>query len=92
MQETGGSVTGHVVRCAPVRPQLTALSPDHAVMTAPVSGGERIEEIASGLLDVLPQRFALAGLSMGGIVAMEILRRAADRGHPHRAHGYQPAG
>ncbi|RBI73108.1 alpha/beta hydrolase [Roseovarius sp. TE539] len=60
-------------------PQLTALSPDHAVMTAPVSGGERIEEIASGLLDVLPQRFALAGLSMGGIVAMEILRRAADR-------------
>jgi pimeloyl-ACP methyl ester carboxylesterase len=27
----------------------------------------------------LPHRFALAGLSMGGIVAMEILRRAPDR-------------
>ena len=46
---------------------------------APITGGERIEEIASGLLDVLPARFALAGLSMGGIVAMELLRRAPDR-------------
>ena len=48
-------------------------------MVSPVTRGERIEEIASGLLDELPQRFALAGLSMGGIVAMEILRRAPDR-------------
>lgn len=60
-------------------PQLTALSADTAVMVAPITRGERIEEIASGLLDVLPQRFALAGLSMGGIVAMEILRRAPER-------------
>ena len=48
-------------------------------MVAPVTQGERIEEIASGLLDQLPARFALAGLSMGGIVAMELLRRAPDR-------------
>ncbi|MEL7080762.1 MAG: alpha/beta fold hydrolase, partial [Pseudomonadota bacterium] len=41
--------------------------------------GERVEEIASGLLDTLPARFALAGLSLGGVVAMEILRRAPDR-------------
>src|SRR6056297_3178186 len=60
-------------------PQLAALSPHHAVTVAPITGGERIEEIASGLLDLLPKRFALAGLSMGGIVAMEILRRAGDR-------------
>lgn len=61
------------------QPQLNDLSRDMAVMVAPVTGGDRIEEIASGLLDVLPRRFALAGLSMGGIVAMEILRRAPDR-------------
>ena len=60
-------------------PQVAALSADHAVMVAPITQGERIEEIASGLLDVLPRRFALAGLSMGGIVAMELLRRAPDR-------------
>ena len=60
-------------------PQITDLSRDHAVMVAPITQGERIEEIASALLDVLPAKFALAGLSMGGIVAMELLRRAPDR-------------
>jgi pimeloyl-ACP methyl ester carboxylesterase len=60
-------------------PQIAELSADLAVMAAPVTQGERIEEIASNLLDLLPKRFALAGLSMGGIVAMEILRRAPDR-------------
>jgi len=60
-------------------PQITALSRDHAVMVAPITQGERVEEIASALLNQLPQKFALAGLSMGGIVAMELLRRAPER-------------
>ena len=60
-------------------PQITDLSRDHAVTIAPITQGERIEEIASGLLDILPAKFALAGLSMGGIVAMELLRRAPER-------------
>ncbi|MFK7743594.1 MAG: alpha/beta fold hydrolase [Roseobacter sp.] len=60
-------------------PQIAAFSADTSVMVAPITQGERIEEIASGLLDTLPRRFALAGLSMGGIVAMEVLRRAPDR-------------
>ena len=60
-------------------PQIAALSPEFSVMVCPVTRGERIEDIASALLDDLPSRFALAGLSMGGIVAMEILRRAPGR-------------
>lgn len=60
-------------------PQIAELSADTTITVAPVTRGERIEEIASGLLDELPARFALAGLSMGGIVAMELLRRAPDR-------------
>lgn len=60
-------------------PQLLALGRDRPVTVAPLSGGERIEEIASHLLPQLPQRFALAGLGLGGMVAMEILRRAPDR-------------
>lgn len=60
-------------------PQIRAFSATHPVMVAPITHGQRIEEIASNLLTVLPQKFALAGLSMGGIVAMEILRRAPER-------------
>lgn len=60
-------------------PQIAEMSADTAVMMAPVTQGERIEEIASGLLDLLPKRFALAGFGMGGVVAMELLRRAPDR-------------
>lgn len=60
-------------------PQISELSADMAVMVAPITQGERVEEIASNLLDQLPHRFALAGLSMGGIVAMEVLRRAPER-------------
>lgn len=60
-------------------PQITDLSRDHAVMCAPITGGERIEEIASSILDMLPTRCALAGLGLGGIIAMEIYRRAPER-------------
>lgn len=35
--------------------------------------------LAKRFLDKAPPRFALAGLSMGGILAMEILRQAPDR-------------
>ncbi|WP_171236788.1 alpha/beta fold hydrolase [Ruegeria sp. HKCCA6837] len=61
------------------RPQIELLSRTRAVTVAPISGGERIEEIASGLLDQLPHRFALAGLSMGGVVALQLIRRAPER-------------
>ncbi|QFT57189.1 Sigma factor SigB regulation protein RsbQ [Sulfitobacter sp. THAF37] len=60
-------------------PQIAELSADMAVMLAPITRGERIEEIASGILDLLPKRFAVAGHGMGGVVAMELLRRAPDR-------------
>lgn len=60
-------------------PQIEALSREMAVMVAPVHKAERVEEIASSLLDVLPQRFALCGAGFGGIVAQELLRRAEKR-------------
>lgn len=60
-------------------PQINAMSTERAVMVAPISDGDRIEEIASNILDQLPLRCALAGLGMGGIVAMELLRRAPER-------------
>ena len=41
--------------------------------------GETITAMASAILGQAPERFALAGLSMGGIIAMEILRQAPER-------------
>lgn len=60
-------------------PQLISLSAERAVMVAPVTKGERIEEIASDLLGQLPAKFALAGLGLGGVVGLELLRRAPER-------------
>ncbi|WP_226622863.1 alpha/beta fold hydrolase [Alloyangia pacifica] len=60
-------------------PQIADLSREMAVMVAPVHLGDRVEEIASSLLDVLPRRFALAGCGFGGMVAIELQRRAPDR-------------
>ncbi len=59
--------------------QVEHFSQERNVMIACATRGERIEEIASTILMESPHKFALAGLSMGGIIAMEILRRAPER-------------
>ncbi|OWU85110.1 alpha/beta hydrolase [Oceanicola sp. 22II-s10i] len=59
--------------------QIAACAPDRTVTVALPTQGERMEEIASNLLDQLPHRFALIGHCIGGGVAMEILRRAPER-------------
>lgn len=44
-----------------------------------LSRHETMREIAAAVLAEAPERFALAGLSMGGYVALEILRQAPER-------------
>jgi len=41
--------------------------------------GENFSDMASAVLDAAPDRFAAAGLSMGGILAFEIWRQAPER-------------
>jgi len=61
------------------RDQLQALD-DIAQMTVPRHDQfETIGEIASDILKKAPDRFALAGLSMGGYIALEIILRAPER-------------
>lgn len=60
-------------------PQIEEFSAERAVHIASLANCETIEEMAQSVLDAAPKNFALAGLSMGGIVAMEILRRAPER-------------
>lgn len=43
------------------------------------TGSASIESIADNILSNAPERFALVGLSMGGIVALEIVRQAPQR-------------
>lgn len=59
--------------------QLATLSASVPVTFTPITNGDRIEEMASTILSWLPQKFALAGMGMGGMVAMEVLRRAPER-------------
>ena len=49
------------------------------VRTGDITTADSVAGIAHSVLDDAPDRFALAGLSMGGIVAFEILRRARRR-------------
>ena len=60
-------------------PQIKALGRDRAIHIAPISSHETVEALATEVLASAPQTFALAGLSMGGIVAMEVVRRAPTR-------------
>lgn len=60
-------------------PQITEFSTERAVQIASISGCETIEQMAQKALDSAPAQFALAGLSMGAMVAMEILHRAPER-------------
>ena len=60
-------------------PQISELSKQREVHFAQLSGHETITELATEVLNNAPPVFALAGLSMGGIVAMEVLSQAADR-------------
>lgn len=60
-------------------PQIARFSADRPVMVAPLAGRMSFAELAEDILGHAPRRFALAGLSMGGIAAMEMVRQASDR-------------
>lgn len=60
-------------------PQINALSGRVPLMTAPIGEHDSMKALAEEILAFAPRRFALAGLSMGGIVAMEIMRLAPER-------------
>ena len=60
-------------------PQIAAFSHGRAVLLAPIHNDDNVAGLAQAILATAPPRFALAGLSMGGIVAMEILRQAPER-------------
>ena len=61
------------------RPQINALKSLVDCQVQDSTQYDRIDAIARSILVAAPPQFALAGLSMGGYVALEIMRQAPDR-------------
>jgi pimeloyl-ACP methyl ester carboxylesterase len=59
--------------------QIEALSGSATIIVADHTRDDSINAIASRLLREAPERFSLAGLSMGGYVALEVVRQAPER-------------
>ncbi|MDH3582057.1 MAG: alpha/beta hydrolase [Hyphomicrobiales bacterium] len=47
--------------------------------TVPADQADTMQGLASAVLETAPETFAIAGFSMGGYVAMEVLRQAPER-------------
>lgn len=60
-------------------PQIHALSGQRPLHLGVITGHDSVPALAAAVLASAPPRFALAGLSMGGIVAMEIMAQAPGR-------------
>ncbi len=60
-------------------PQIEAFSCHRPLHLASIAGQDSLERLAAEVLANAPPCFALAGLSMGGIVAMRIMAQAPDR-------------
>jgi len=60
-------------------PQVAALQGEAEILVADVTAADSLGAIADGVLALTDGPFALAGLSMGGYAAFEVLRRAPER-------------
>jgi len=58
-------------------PQIEAL--DIHCLVADLSSHDNLTDMAASVLDAAPASFAVAGLSMGGILAFELWRQAPER-------------
>lgn len=70
---------GALCDAALFRHQIAGLSDIADVRVGDLTRDDSIAAMASRVLAAAPARFALAGLSLGGYVALEIIRRVPDR-------------
>lgn len=69
------------LNCTPAlyAPQWPSLAPGRQILVAETTADDTIAAMVERLLAAAPARFALCGLSMGGYVAFEVMRRAPER-------------
>ncbi|GIO20267.1 hydrolase [Oceanobacillus oncorhynchi subsp. incaldanensis] len=59
--------------------QIAYLEDIASITVGDLTQNNTIEGMASSVLDKAPEKFALAGLSLGGMVAIEMMRQAPER-------------
>lgn len=72
-------IPGLMCTSALFKPQVGAFSAHRQVIVADHTGADDMRSIAGRILDQAPGRFALAGLSMGVYLSLEIMKMAPER-------------
>ncbi len=72
-------VPGLICDAAVWQQQVAHLEDIATAIVPAVDGQETMADMARSVLAAAPERFALAGFSMGGYVALEVLRQAPER-------------
>ena len=72
-------VPGHLCDRRMWTHQIHHLADVSDITVADTTSDGSMAEIAARLLAEAPPRFALAGLSMGGMICMEVMRQAPER-------------
>ena len=72
-------IPGHLLTSELWKQQEQHLTPHYPCILPEIPEAETIREMASMILDQIPESFFLAGLSMGGMIALEILNIASER-------------
>ncbi|MBJ6126041.1 alpha/beta fold hydrolase [Microvirga splendida] len=79
MAETLVLIPGLACTSRLFEPQVAALAGERTILIADHTRDDSIPAIAARLLREAPERFAVAGLSMGGYIALEVMRQAPER-------------
>lgn len=79
MSEPVVLIPGMMCDARSVLGQLLALGPAYAVQIFLPTQGQTVEQMAEAGLALAPRNFALIGQGLGGVVALEMIRRASDR-------------
>lgn len=79
MAETLVLIPGLACTSRLFEPQVAALGSERTILVADHTQDDSIPAIAARILRETPERFAVAGLSMGGYIALEIMRQAPER-------------
>jgi pimeloyl-ACP methyl ester carboxylesterase len=79
MKETLYLLSGLLCDRSLWRHQIETLSQIYDIRVADFSKGDSMEAFADNVLQDAPGRFSIAGLSMGGYVAFELLKRVPER-------------
>ncbi len=79
MAETLVLIPGLACTSRLFEPQVAALESERPIRVADHTQDDSIPAIAARILREAPERFAVAGLSMGGYIALEVMRQAPER-------------